>query len=163
MTDDLAAATNRLAAAQEAHTAFLRDMHRGNVKAGFPTPVSGEDWNIQVSLVNVGNGAATVRALALGMFTTLPDDPVSCGDRLEIRETDTILSPGQHWEGMLPFTYSAMIEGTIAAGYIDFEDGYGKTIQSWFAVSVHSTEEPGRHYYHRAGPDAYHEDVVLGA
>jgi hypothetical protein len=147
--------------------AALYDAERAYVVARFPFPVSTNDekWRIQISCANMGRSLAIVkdmRAQFAPSETELPNIPPDDESFYESRETDSHLPAGvKSWTILAPFEAPTKTEGQVIYGYVLYEDVFKRKWKHRFSVAIHSSEKPGRHFYHPAGDDAYHAEIQI--
>jgi hypothetical protein len=141
----------------------LLDLDRACLIPGFPVPVKGfHVWNVLIAVSNVGRSYGILKGIHIRFAEsagTLPVRPPI--DGYEMRETDTVLSPGDKpFTGILPFRLPSAREGQVIYGYLRYEDAFGRMWRNRFAIAVHSDEEPGRHFYQTIGGAVYNAETL---
>lgn len=141
----------------------LLDLERGCIVPSFPQPMQPNwtAWHIKIDLHNVGRSYAIVKGVFAQIapnVAALPSRPPTTG--YPDGDTDTVIRPGQKFDGILPFRMPTKNEGQVLYGYIRYEDAFERAWRNYFAVAIWSTQARGRHFYQTVGGRAYNAEVL---
>jgi len=127
---------------------------RAHMTPGFPTPVSGAKWNVEIGVINTGRAVGTVgntHVCFADELTAIPDY-----SKARIKEDSTVRGPGER-KVIGTFAAPHVKEGSFCYGFIRFTDEIGRWRRG-FCVQIFSVPPEGKNFFHEAGGTAYNSE-----
>ena len=124
---------------------------RAHMVAGFPNPVAGAVWRVQITVENKGRATGTVG----DTYVCFADELAAIPDysKAVIREDSTVRSPGQ-FKTVGYFQAPHPKDGIFCYGFIKFSDEIGKW-RTRFCVQIFSIPPAEKNYFHEPRNNAY--------
>jgi hypothetical protein len=150
MKESIAVAKKAAEAALMQARAAVTSM-RAHMAPGFPKPVAGVNWYIEIAVTNTGAAVGTIGDTHVCFSDDLPTVPDY--SKAAVRQDSTILSAGQFKTiGTFPAPHPK--DGIYCYGFIRFADEIGKWRRR-FCVQIYSIPPAGKNFFHEVGGDAY--------